>query len=114
MKNEVCFTIDVEPDFGGLLTKDMYYGKTDLQKLESIVKKYGISLTAFATGKTLEDNPDVLRSLMNMNAEIECHSYSHHVGHESKIDDINLGIKIHEKLTVYAPLGYRAPQGIIT
>jgi hypothetical protein len=85
-----------------------------LPKLERIVKKYDLKLTAFATGKTLEENSDVLDSLKSMKSEIEQHSYYHEVGHLSKIDDIQKGIKTHEKLLGNPPVGYRAPQGIIT
>jgi peptidoglycan/xylan/chitin deacetylase (PgdA/CDA1 family) len=49
-----------------------------------------------------------------MKAEIEQHSYSHQVGFLSKIDDIKKGIKAHEKIIGSPPMGYRAPQGIIT
>jgi hypothetical protein len=114
MKKIVCFTIDVEPDFGGLLKEDVYYGLQGLLKLENIVKKNDIKITAFVTGKTLEDNPGILSSLVSMKAEIECHSYSHRVGHGSKLEDIEQGIKTYEKLVGHLPLGYRAPQGIIT
>ena len=114
MKKTVCFTIDVEPDFGGVLKKDMYYGKHDLAKLEHIVRKHNIKLTAFVTGKTLEDNPDILSSLLSMKAEIECHSYSHRVGHGSKLDDMELGIKTYERIIGHLPTGYRAPQGLIS
>lgn len=114
MRKIVCFTIDVEPDFGGLLKEDVYHGKQDLYKLENIVKKNDIKLTAFVTGKTLEDNPEILSSFVSMKAEIECHSYSHRIGHGSKIEDIELGIKAYEKIIGDPPLGYRAPQGIIT
>jgi hypothetical protein len=114
MKKIVCFTIDVEPDFGGVLKKDVYYGKQDLSKLERIVKNNNIKLTAFVTGKTLEDNPEILSSLSTMRAEIECHSYSHRVDHGSKFEDIELGIKTYEKIIGHFPSGYRAPQGIIT
>jgi peptidoglycan/xylan/chitin deacetylase (PgdA/CDA1 family) len=114
MKKTVCFTIDVEPDFGGLLEEDVYYGKDDLFKLEKIVKENKIKLTAFVTGKTLEDNPEILSRLVSMHAEIECHSYSHRVGHGSKLEDIEHGIKTYEKLVGRTPMGYRAPQGIIS
>jgi peptidoglycan-N-acetylglucosamine deacetylase len=114
VKKTICFTIDVEPDFGGLLPKNEYFGKDNLPELERIVRKYNIKLTAFATGKTLEDNPDIIESLRSMKAEVEQHSYSHQIGHLSKIKDIEKGIQIHEKLVGSPPLGYRAPQGIIT
>jgi hypothetical protein len=114
MKKKICLTIDVEPDFGGLLAKDVYCGMNNLGKLEEIVRKYNLKLTAFVTGKSLEDNPDILKHLKSMNCEIEQHSYSHQVGHDSKLDDIKKGIKIHEKIVGDLPYGYRAPQGIIT
>jgi peptidoglycan/xylan/chitin deacetylase (PgdA/CDA1 family) len=114
MKKTVCFTIDVEPDFAGILEADVYNGKSDLPKLERIVRKYGIKLTAFVTGKTLEENPDILESLKSMNAEIEQHSYAHLTTHGPKFKDIEEGIRVHEKLVGKSPLGYRAPQGVIT
>jgi Polysaccharide deacetylase len=114
MKKTVCLTIDVEPDFGGLLIKDNYFGMKDLSKLERIVRKYNLKLTAFLTGKTLEDNPDILKHLKSMKCEIEQHSYSHQIGHDSKVKDIEKGIETHERIVGSSPIGYRAPQGIIT
>lgn len=114
MNKVICFTIDVEQDFGGLLVSDVYFGKKDLPNLERIVKKYNLKLTAFATGKTLEENPDILESLKSMKAEIEQHSYSHQIGHQSKIEDIEKGVETHEQLLGSKPMGYRAPLGIIT
>jgi hypothetical protein len=113
MYKTICFTIDIEPDFGGLLVNDVYFGIKELPKLERIVKKYDIKLTAFVTGKTLEDSPRVLDSLQYMRSEIEQHSYLHKINDHSKINDIEKGIEIHEKLLGHTPLGYRAPQGII-
>jgi peptidoglycan/xylan/chitin deacetylase (PgdA/CDA1 family) len=109
----ICFTIDVEPDFGGLIETDVYYGKKGLSKLHTIVKKYGLKITAFATGKTLEDNPDIIEILDSLGAEVEQHSYSHKVGHGTKLGDIQKGIETHKRLLGKDPLGYRAPQGII-
>ena len=120
MKKTVCITFDVEPDFGGLLTNDVYFGKKDLPKLERIVNMYNLKLTAFVTGKTLEENPEIIDLLENMKAEIAQHSYSHRItqrndsDHDSKIKDIQKGIEVHEKIVGTRPLGYRAPLGIIT
>ena len=86
----------------------------NLVKLEEIVKKYDLKITAFVTAKSLEDNPVLLKSLKSMSCEIEQHSYSHQIGHDSKIDDIKKGIKTHEKIVGSLPHGYRAPQGMIT
>jgi hypothetical protein len=54
MVKSICFTLDVEPDYGGLLNSDVYYGMKGLNKLSTVVNKYGLKITAFATGKTLE------------------------------------------------------------
>lgn len=114
MDKSICFTIDIEPDFGGLLKKDVYFGKRDLHRLQDLVNKYDIKLTAFVTGKTLEENPEILDMLLGLGVEIESHSYYHNVGHTSKILDIDKGIETHTRLLGKPPLGYRAPQGIIT
>jgi hypothetical protein len=113
MEKTICFTIDVEPDFGNLLPKDKYYGKNHLSTLKRIVEQYDIKITAFVTGKTLEDNPDIIDSLRSMKAEIEQHSYFHLTSGDSKIKDIAQGIEAHKRLLGTLPTGYRAPKGII-
>jgi hypothetical protein len=113
MEKTICFTIDVEPDFGNLLPKNKYYGKNHLSILKRIVEQYDIKITAFVTGKTLEDNPDIIDSLRSMRAEIEQHSYFHLSSCDSKINDIAQGIEAHKRLLGTLPTGYRAPKGII-
>jgi peptidoglycan/xylan/chitin deacetylase (PgdA/CDA1 family) len=110
----ISFTIDVEPDFGGLLPYNFYYGLSNLKKLAKIVNKYDLKITAFVTGRTLEENPHVLEILNSIKAEIGQHSYDHQVGHGSKIHDIRKGIETHHKIVGLSPAGYRAPQGIIS
>ena len=39
MNKKICFSIDIEPDYGGLLSDDKYEGLKDLPKLLEIVKK---------------------------------------------------------------------------
>ena len=114
MEKVICFSIDVEPDFGSLLSKDLYYGKHHLSTLKRIVDEYDLKITAFVTGKTLEDNPDIIDSLRSLRAEIEQHSYFHMSGRDSKIKDIAQGIEAHKRLLGTSPIGYRAPKGIIT
>ena len=115
MPKSICFTIDVEPDFG-INDTAQYHGIRNLAKLEVVVRKYQLRITAFVTGKTLEDSPEVLDYLKSMRAEIEQHSYSHDVDEHrrSRIKDIEKGIETHETILGKTPLGYRAPQGIIT
>lgn len=114
MKKTVCFTIDVEPDYASLLSQQMYSGKSDIPKLIDLANKRQLKITAFVTGMMLEQNPDIVDQLNSMGAEIEQHSYSHEVGHKPKSEDIELGITTHEKVIGRRPLGYRAPQGVIT
>jgi peptidoglycan/xylan/chitin deacetylase (PgdA/CDA1 family) len=114
MKKTICFTIDIEPDFAGLIQEHFYFGKKDLRKLVDIVEQRSLKITAFVTGKALEQNPDILDVLKAMRAEIEQHSYSHQIGHNNKVKDIKKGIEIHEQIVGQRPQGYRAPQGIIS
>jgi hypothetical protein len=66
------------------------------------------------TGKTLEDNPDVIDLLRSMRAEIEQHSYFHLTSRDSKVNDIAQGIETHKRILGTLPIGYRAPNGIIS
>lgn len=109
----ICLTIDIEPDFGGLAGHQYYYGKHYLTKLKGLLDRHELKLTAFVTGKTLEDNPEIVDLLKTMDAEIEQHSYSHMVSHGDKIDDIEKGIETHRRVVGTTPYGYRSPQGII-
>ncbi len=109
----ICLTIDIEPDFGGLAGHQHYYGKYYLNKLKDLLDRFNLKLTAFVTGKTLEDNPEILDLLKAMNAEVEQHSYSHIVRHKNKIEDIEKGIETHRRIIGSTPYGYRSPQGII-
>lgn len=43
IKKTVCFTIDVEPDFGGKGKHDSYFGLQDLPKIAKLVKKYDLN-----------------------------------------------------------------------
>ena len=110
MERTICFSIDIEPDFGSLRSKDQYYGKLHLSTLKRIVDEYDLKVTAFATGKTLEDNPDIIDSLRSMRAEIEQHSYFHLTSRDSKLNDIAQGIEAHKRLLGTLPIGYRAPK----
>jgi peptidoglycan/xylan/chitin deacetylase (PgdA/CDA1 family) len=114
MERNICFTIDVEPDFGGLLAKDEYFGIANLRQLSDMVSQYDLNITAFVTGKTLYDMPQTLDLLLSMKAEIEQHCYGHQVGSQTKLKDIERGIESYEKLFGKTPNGYHAPQGIIS
>lgn len=114
MKRHICYTIDVEPDFGGLLAKDEYFGIDNLKRLSEIISYYDLKVTAFVTGKTLVEMPRTMDSLLEMKAEIEQHSYSHQIGSKVKLKDIEKGIESYEKIFGRPPNGYRAPQGIIS
>jgi hypothetical protein len=113
MNKKICFSIDIEPDYGGLLSDDKYEGLKDLPKLLEIVKKNELKITCFVTGKTFEDNDGLIDILKEMNAEIEQHSFSHKIDNKNWKKDIQKGFDTHVKIVGEKPIGYRAPQGII-
>jgi len=113
MSKNICFTIDIEPDYGGLLKTDQYEGLKDLPKILEIIKKYDLKVTCFVTGKTFEDNDSLIDILREMESEIEQHSFSHKIGNKNWQDDIEKGFYSHAKIVGKKPIGYRSPQGII-
>ncbi|TXT54887.1 MAG: putative xylanase/chitin deacetylase [Candidatus Thorarchaeota archaeon] len=116
MKRIVCFTLDVEPDYGQdhidniELVEELIEESTFLDLISSPIE---FKLTAFVVGSILEKNPEIVDRLIEFDAEVELHSYSHKMYRERR-PDIVRGLDIYREIVGRLPYGYRAPQGAIS
>lgn len=111
----LCLTLDLEKDYGRINT---YHSAGNIKPLLELLKKYGQKLTVFVAGEILDTHPKIIELFKDYSCEFELHSYSHAAENkrstEEKIQEIK---KAKESYLVYfkkSPLGYRAPQGIIS
>lgn len=111
-----CFTLDLEADYAGMSPHASYESLERTEAFESLIRKYGIKLTAFVTGYILDRGFPVLERLKNIGCRFETHTYSHTLRAplQNRIKDIQDGIEAYKRYFGEMPRGYRAPQGIIS
>lgn len=112
MKKRICFTLDLEPDFGGRL--NTYSSLDDISYFVDVIRKNKIKLTTFVTGKIFEDKKDTVKELIEIGSEMELHSYSHQTVNRDEVYEIKKSKKAYIEYFGKKPIGYRAPQGIIS
>jgi hypothetical protein len=117
LKRIACITLDVEPDYGQDHISSRYlvdeFLSSDNSRLNSVLKLSGVKLTAFVVGAILESRPSIVDSLAEINAEIELHSYGHSMKRERE-SDVSKGVEVFRDVIGKRPMGYRAPQGVIS
>jgi hypothetical protein len=112
MKKLVCYTLDLEPDFGGRINSTS--SLDDISHFQDVVKKNKIKLTTFVAGHMFKRRNDVVKKLIDLGSEFEMHSYSHNPYHQDEEFEIKKSKEVYTKYFGKKPLGYRAPKGIIS
>jgi len=111
----ICFTLDLEKDYGRF---DTYHSFKNIDLLLDLFKKYNLKLTVFTTGKVLEEQSSIIERLKELPIEFALHSYSHQVEKKNdfafKCQEIVKAKQAYEKYFGQSSLGYRAPQGFIS
>ena len=112
MAKFICYTLDLEPDFGGRVKS--YSSLNDISLFQEIIKKNRIKMTTFVAGHIFAKKPGVINKLLDIGSEIELHSYSHNLACQDEELEIKKSKKAYVRYFGKKPLGYRAPRGIIT
>ncbi|MBI2653390.1 polysaccharide deacetylase family protein [Candidatus Woesearchaeota archaeon] len=112
MKKLICYTLDLEPDFGGRIKS--YSSLENISHFLEIIRKNRINLTTFAAGHLLQKKRDVIKKLIDAGSEIELHSYSHNLERQDEDYEIKKSRKAYIRYFGKKPLGYRSPKGMIT
>jgi hypothetical protein len=111
----VCYTLDLEQDYAGVAPVETYETLTDreaLERLAAIVRKHGLNLTVFATGRVLEHQRDAVRFFEQLGAEIELHGYGHSMSNPDFVAEVECGVAAYDGFFGKTPLGYRSPGGV--
>lgn len=110
-------TLDVERDYGLdyiksrqlideiLLEDSNWYSK--------IFGAYETKITAFIVGQIILESPDIIDSLLSCEVDLALHSYDHRL-QKPFSGNVSEAINVFKKFVGHIPLGYRAPQGLIT
>lgn len=114
----LCLTLDLEQDYGREQINS-YSSQQNIEPLLKLLKKYQMKLTVFVTGKILDEKPEIIEKFKNFLVEFELHSYSHFnksssLSMKEKIKEISKAKQAYVSYFNKTPIGYRAPQGIIS
>lgn len=112
MEKLVCYTLDLERDFGGRVNS--YSSLEDISHFSGVVRKNNLKLTTFAAAHIFDDRKDIIKKILDLDSEIELHSYSHNPYIQNEEKEIKKAKKTYIRFFGKKPLGYRAPKGIIS
>lgn len=112
MKKLICYTLDLEPDFGGRVKS--YSSLENISNFLDVIRENRINLTTFAAGHLFQKKRNVIKKLIDAGSEIELHSYSHNLAYQDEEHEIKKSKKAYIKHFGKKPIGYRSPKGMIT
>ena len=116
----VCFSLDLEPDFGGRTgTAEVFGDRVHFDRWAEVVRRYDLKLTVFVVGNLLDRPPEetdhIVERLADLGAEFELHAYTHDLSSRAdQAEEIRRGKAAFRRRFGRDPLGYRAPQGRIS
>ena len=116
-KKAICYTLDLEHDYAGVVPAEAYETLSNLALLDrfsELVRVHNLKLTVFATGKVLQQRGEAVDYFQRLGAEIELHGYDHVMQESTAAGEMRKGLAVYHDLFGKAPLGYRAPGGVIS
>ncbi len=113
----ISYTLDLEHDYAGIAPSETYesFFQTGLlNKFADIVRRFGLKITVFATGKVLDQRTEIVEFFRKLDAEIELHGYHHIMYHPDLTFEVEKGVEAYRKYFGRNPMGYRSPGGVLS
>jgi len=113
-KKTACLTLDVEHDYGTLLTIPAYDGLNNIPLLVDFLKEKDLPLTCYIQGSLFETHRKDINYFSRLEVEFELHSYSHPSPNRMNFEwEIERSKEAYHAFFGKEPLGYRSPDGYI-
>lgn len=114
--NVAALTCDIEQDFGGRIgTCELLEDRTYMDELMNNCTSLNIPLSGFIVTDILQKKYGILDSLRDHSIDLHAHSALHDTKnyHENSAEEIRDSYSAFTSYFGHAPLGYRAPQGVL-
>ncbi|MAF13895.1 MAG: hypothetical protein CMI53_03310 [Parcubacteria group bacterium] len=115
MEKLVCFTLDLEKDYGWL---DTFTAAENIDPLLNLFKKYNIKLSVFLSGHLIDEYPEVISKLQKFGCDFGVHSYYHISGKKNSLAETREEVQKSQQAFINyfnsPPEHYRFPQGYFT
>jgi peptidoglycan/xylan/chitin deacetylase (PgdA/CDA1 family) len=116
MRKIACITLDTEADFLDPSGRIRLFEEDALfDRYVSILKRYGVKVTAFLVTSLIPKHGDSYRRLQEqIPVEFAIHSHMHDMQNPCSRADIESSVRAFREFFGRNPIGYRAPVGQIT
>jgi peptidoglycan/xylan/chitin deacetylase (PgdA/CDA1 family) len=113
-KKIACLTLDVEHDYGTLLTTPTFEGMRNIPLLVDFLKDKDIPLTCYVQGSLFETQGQDINYLSKLDVEYEPHSFSHPNPNRMDFEwEIAKSKEAYRAFFGKEPIGYRSPDGYV-
>jgi peptidoglycan/xylan/chitin deacetylase (PgdA/CDA1 family) len=113
-KKIACLTLDVEHDYGTLLTTPTFEGLRNIPILVDFLNAKNIPLTCYVQGSLFETHGQDINYLSKLDVEYEPHSFSHPSPKTMDFKwEIEKSKETYQAFFGKEPIGYRSPDGYI-
>lgn len=111
-----CITLDYETDYGdriGGACNILDSSRKEIDELANTLKELDVPMSAFIRTDMLENHACSLEVVKQLACDFHCHSHTHNTkSFDSKFEFVEMK-KTFQKHFGAAPVGYRAPQGVL-
>jgi len=115
MKKIACITLDIEPDLRDPQRRVRMFEDAGLMdKYVTVIQASGIKVTGFLVTSLLETyGPEIDQFSQRIPIEFGVHSHNHDQQNACTREEVDQAFHAHQAFWENAPLGYRAPNGLI-
>ncbi len=115
MEKIICFTLDLERDYGWLKS---YNALKNIDPLLNFFEEQNLKLSVFISGEIIDKYPSEIKKLKDFGCDFGVHSYYHNLREQGTPQKIYLEVEKARKSFIkffnFEPENYRFPQGFFT
>jgi peptidoglycan/xylan/chitin deacetylase (PgdA/CDA1 family) len=111
-----CITLDYETDYGdriGGACNILDSSRKEIDELAATLKELDVPMSAFIRTDILENHARALEVVKQLACDFHCHSHTHNTKAFDSRFEISATKQAFEKHFGAAPVGYRAPLGVL-
>lgn len=110
-----CITLDYETDYGDRIGEFniLRHHRAEIDRLAELFAELEVPVSAFVRTDLLVDDPEALAAVRGIATDFHCHSHTHATRDFDSPREIARTAETFRGCFGAAPLGYRAPQGVL-
>ena len=114
-KKLAVISLDFEEDYGGRVNQfNIIKMEKELKDLSNLCSKLQFGISTFIQTNLIEKSNETLDLVRLISNDFHAHTHTHNVNNFDNEKEILTCFEVFNKKFNYSPIGYRAPQGVLT